>query len=186
MRTDKQLYTIFAANPQWIFELTGLQSPGECVLRSITVKDIEHEADGVITPVDPQQPLTVVEFQFYFDAVIYMRTAIELAVLHRQNPERPVQAMIIFSELREDPRTEPWCQIIQAYGLQEMLVRLSESKPGHPLVAVFQPIVQKDEAILEREAVQRYNQIVESDLEERLSSALIDVFINLLEQRFSQ
>ena len=63
MKTDKQLFKIFEAVPDWIFQLTGLPSPGECQLRSFTVKALAREADGVVIPEDPDQPVTVVEFQ---------------------------------------------------------------------------------------------------------------------------
>ena len=39
MKTDKQMYRIFAANPQWIFELTGMESPGVCELQAVALKD---------------------------------------------------------------------------------------------------------------------------------------------------
>lgn len=38
MKTDKQVYRIFEAVPDWVFQLAGLPSPGKCVLRSVAVK----------------------------------------------------------------------------------------------------------------------------------------------------
>ena len=70
MKTDKQLFQIFAAMPEWLFELTGLASPGACSLQSFTLKALHRDADGVIVPKDPHQPLTVVEFQFQKDETI--------------------------------------------------------------------------------------------------------------------
>ena len=40
MRTDKELLKIFEAEPDWVFQLTGLPSPGACALRSITIKSV--------------------------------------------------------------------------------------------------------------------------------------------------
>ena len=37
MKTDKQLYKIFEANPDWVFQLTGLPSPGKSTLRAVTI-----------------------------------------------------------------------------------------------------------------------------------------------------
>ena len=44
MKTDKQVYSIFAANPQWIFELTGLESPGPCKLLLESEETLENHA----------------------------------------------------------------------------------------------------------------------------------------------
>ncbi|MBM4077668.1 MAG: DUF2887 domain-containing protein, partial [Planctomycetes bacterium] len=41
MKTDKQVYSIFSANPQWIFELIGQTSPGGCQFQSVALKSIE-------------------------------------------------------------------------------------------------------------------------------------------------
>ena len=64
MKTDKELYRIFEVAPEWVFELAGLPSPGKSTLRSITVKALERRPDGVVVPEAPDQPLTIVEFQF--------------------------------------------------------------------------------------------------------------------------
>ena len=67
MKTDKQLFKIFEAVPEWLFELTGLPSPGSSTLQSFTVKALERAADGLVVPEAADQPLTVVEFQFQKD-----------------------------------------------------------------------------------------------------------------------
>ena len=64
VKTDKQLFKIFEAVPEWLFELTGLPSPGSSTLQSFTVKALERRPDGVVVPEAPDQPLTIVEFQF--------------------------------------------------------------------------------------------------------------------------
>lgn len=78
MKTDKQIFKIFAAEPQWLFELTDLKSPGECVLQAVALKAVEHGCDGLVVPNNPRQPLTVVEFQFQMDPQIYTRTVREM------------------------------------------------------------------------------------------------------------
>lgn len=75
MKTDKQLYELFSAQPLWIFELTGLKPPGKCELQSIVLKAIEQQADAVVVPESVNEPLTVVEFQFQDDPQIYTRVA---------------------------------------------------------------------------------------------------------------
>ena len=81
MKTDKELYRIFEVAPEWVFELAGLPSPGKSTLQSVTVKALERRADGVIVPEAPDQPLTIVEFQFQADDTIYRRTVVEMAAV---------------------------------------------------------------------------------------------------------
>ena len=64
MKTDKELYMIFEVAPEWVFELAGLPLPSKSTLRSVTVKALDRRADGVVVPEAPNQPLTIVEFQF--------------------------------------------------------------------------------------------------------------------------
>jgi hypothetical protein len=107
MKTDKELYRIFEVVPEWVFELVGLPSPGKSTLRSITVKALERRADGVIVPEAPDQPLTVVEFQFQADDTIYRRTVVEMAAVQDAFPGRVVQGFIFFGYNNLDPQTAP-------------------------------------------------------------------------------
>ena len=59
MRTDKQIYVIFEAAPDWVFQLAGIPTPGKSVLRSVTIKALERKADAVIFPESPDQLLMV-------------------------------------------------------------------------------------------------------------------------------
>ena len=93
---------------------------------------------------------------------------------------RKVQGVILFVDHSLDPRTEPWCHFVSVHSLADTLGRLAAEHPAHPLVAVFQPLMQE----LEQEAGARYNPIATSGLDEPLKSVLLEVFINWLEQRF--
>ena len=184
MKTDKQLFAIFSAKPEWIFELTDLESPGECDLQAIVLKALEQQADAVVVPRNPAEKLTVVEFQFQDDPQIYTRVAIEMALVQQQQDMREVQGIIFFRYPGLDPLTEPWRQIIRSYTLREMLESLAQRSPEHPLVAVFQPVLLSNEQTLEAHAVEYYRQIRTSDLSEDIKQTLLDVFVNWLEQRF--
>ena len=96
MKTDKELYRIFDVAPEWVFELAGLPSPGKSTLRSMTVKALERRADGVIVPEAPDQPVTIVEFQFQADDRIYGRTVVEMVAVQDAFPGRVVQGIIFF------------------------------------------------------------------------------------------
>ena len=184
MKTDKQIHSIFLLNPEWFFELTGLASPGPCQWRSTAIKAIEQTADGVIYPLEATSPLTITEVQAYLDPFIYVRIVIEMAMIQRQEKNRDVQGVVLFLHEELDPKIEPWCQIIHSFYLDQLLQDLAAQDPDHPLVAVFQPVLQADDKELEKQAAVCYNRIESSSLPSPTIKVLLDVFVNWLEQRF--
>lgn len=186
MKTDKQLFQIFATMPEWLFDLTGLPSPGTCEMRSFTVKELQRDPDGVFVPLDVQQPLTVAEFQFQWDENIYTRIVIEMAAVQEAHAQRPVQGVIVFGKPGLDPRTAPWTQVVQSVLLQDVLNDLRQRQPQHPLVSVLEPLLEPDDDTLESTAAGHYRALKQCDLDERRREVLLDVFVNWLEQRFQQ
>jgi len=186
VNTDKQLFQIFAACPDWLFELTGWESPGRSEWRSFTVKALQRDTDGLVVPDNPSQPLTIVEFQFRRDNTIYTRTVSEMAAVQEAHGMRAVRGMIIFSEKQLDPRTPPWDRVVHSFVLRDLLAEFERAHPGHPLAAVFQPLMIEREDLLEVQAVTHFRTIKHSDLEERYKQVLTAVFVNWLEQRFPQ
>ena len=184
MKTDKQLFQIFAAMPEWLFELTGLASPGACSLQSFTLKALHRDADGVIVPKDPHQPLTVVEFQFQKDETIYTRIVMEMAAVQEAHGQRPVQGIIVFGQSGLDPRTAPWTQIVLGVVLQDVLADLRRRNPQHPLANVFEPLLEPSDATLETVAAHHYRALKQCNLDDQRRELLMDVFLNWLEQRF--
>ena len=184
MKTDNELYRVFAAVPDWLFLLTRLPSPGPCLLRSFTVKALERDADGVVVPKDPTQPMTVVEFQFRRDDTIYTPTVVERAAVQEANQMRPVQGIIFFQNNGLDPQTQPWKHVVRAFVLRDVLEALEREQPDHPLVAVFKPLLIASDSTLEAEAVRHYHTIKSSDLEAGVKTALLEAFGSWLLQRF--
>jgi hypothetical protein len=184
MRTDKELFQVFAACPEWLFLLTGLPSPGPSTLRSVTVKELECRMDGLDVPDDPTQPLTVIEFQLQADAEIYLRIVTEMKEAQKQFPGRAVQGIIFFKSWAMDPRTEPWTRVVHRYVLREVLESLEAAQPDHPLVAAFQPLLAGDDQELAVQAVGYYRTIKRAKLAHRARNALLEVFVSWLEQRF--
>jgi predicted transposase YdaD len=183
LKTDKQLFKIFEAMPEWVFELTGLPSPGRSTLRSFTIKALERSADGVIVPEASDRPLTIVEFQFRQDETIYTRTVAEMMALQEAHQMRAVQGVIFFGYNELDPRTAPWTRVVQTYVLPEVLEAFERERPGHPLAAVFKPLLAEDESVLAREAAGYYRAIKGSELPPGCKRTLQEVFVNWLEQR---
>ncbi len=135
MKTDKELYRIFEVAPEWVFDLAGLPSPGKSTLQSVTIKALERRADGVIVPDAPDQPLTIVEFQFQADDTIYRRTVVEMAAVQDAFPRRVVQGVIFFGYNKLDPQTEPWTKEIEMMLLGE-LPELEETVAGKELIQI--------------------------------------------------
>lgn len=184
MKTDKELYRVFEACPEWVFLLTQLPSPGNCRMRSVTVKELELRLDGLIEPLDATQPLTVVEFQNQADDEIYFRVAREMVEAQKLHPGRDVQGVVFFKSRALDPQTQPWARIVKSFVLSELLEALEIRQPSHPLVAAFKPLLLKDETSLEANAVRYYKIIKRSRLKTRIKRALLETFVSWLEQRF--
>ncbi len=183
MRTDKELFRIFEVAPEWVFELAGLPSPGKSELRSVTVKALERRADGVIVPEAPDQPLTIVEFQFQADDTIYRRTVVEMAAVQDAFPGRVVQGVIFFGYNGLDPNTAPWTQLVRSYVLPDVLQAWERKQPKHPLVAVFKPLLAESDKVLRRQAAGYFRAITPSSLSAAGKASLEEVFVSWLVQR---
>jgi predicted transposase YdaD len=184
MKTDKELYRIFEVAPEWVFQLAGLPSPGKSALQSVTVKALERRADGVIVPEAPDQPLTIVEFQFQADDTIYRRTVVEMAAVQDAFPGWVVQGIIFFGYNKLDPQTAPWTQVVRSYVLPDVLREWERKQPNHPLVAVFKPLLAESEEALQRQAAEYFRDITHSSLSAGGKASLEEVFVSWLVQRF--
>lgn len=186
MRTDKQIFRIFQAAPQWVFELTGLPSPGKSTFQTVSLKALERSADGVNIPVDARQPITVLEIQFQKDEGIYTRIVAEMALIQEAHAWREVQGIILFRDRSLDPLTPPWHKFIHSFSLNELLARFEEVHPQHALAAVFKPVFLDDLSKLAEGAPEYYRMISKSTLDEACKTMLSDVFVNWLLQRFKE
>ena len=183
MKTDKQLFLIFYERPDWLFLLTGMPSPGKCRFRSLVVKALERIADGLVVPVAIDQKLTLIEFQFWPDAEIYLRMVEEMTAAQRAYDMRDIQAFLFVEKQSLDPQTAPWNKVVQCFVLRDLVLQLAASHPGHPLNAVFQPLLEPDDCVVETQSVINYRAIKTSQLEPKTRDVLLDVFVNWLEQR---
>ena len=131
MKTDKQVYLIFQAQPNWFFELIDVPSPGKCELRSLTVKALERTADGLVVPADPRQKLSLIEFQFQLDPEIYLRVVEEMAAAQRAYAMRDIDGIIVFAKASLDPKTNPWSGIVRSLVLRDAILALERRQPQH-------------------------------------------------------
>ncbi len=183
METDKQLYRVFGAQPEWVFQLARLPPVGKCAMRSLTVKTLERRTDGVIVPEDPTPPLSIIEFQFTESPHIYTRTVQKMAAVQEEFAMREVQGIIFFGNQSLDPQTKPWTGVVRSILLTEELRRLAINDPDHPLVAAFQPLLVERENELERTAGGFFRRIKTCKLKKGVKEALEEVFLSWLLQR---
>jgi len=120
----------------------------------------------------------------YLDENIYGRVVVEMAMIQQEHAGREVQGILIFGSKEMDPQTLPWSKVVSAYFLDEMIAGLEKSSPDHPLVALFQPLVEKSNKRLHDNASRYYTQIETFATDERLKAKLTGVFIDWLLQRF--
>jgi len=118
-------------------------------------------------------------------------TVMEMAAIGIKHRQNTYYGIIIFADKTIDPVSEPWSSLfiknspaLQVFYFDELLKSLKEKEPGHPLVAVFQPYLQKDELILEKEAADYYNQIQRCSISEDMKKSLSAVFISWMLIRF--
>jgi hypothetical protein len=50
--------------------------------------------------------------------------------------------MIIFLLSQNDPQTEPCNRVVRTFNLPDLLTDLAQRSPNHPLLALFQPIME--------------------------------------------
>ena len=191
MKTDKQLYKLFSGAPEYFFDLTGINCSARYTFRSETIKEISRSMDGLMAPDDPDQPHLVVEFQMQRDENIYYRIVMEMAALGARNHASTYHGIIIFADKSANPQSEPWSSLFeqdlpafQVFYLDELLENLKEKEPGHPLLAVFQPYLQRDEKALEKDAHEYYNRICKGAIPENVKNRLCDIFISWMLIRF--
>ena len=120
----------------------------------------------------------------YLDENIYGRVVVEMAMIQQEHAGREVQGILIFGSKEMDPQTLPWSKVVSAYFLDEMIAGLEKSSPDHPLVALFQPLVEKSNKRLHDNASRYYTRIETFATDERLKAKLTGVFIDWLLQRF--
>jgi len=116
----------------------------------------------------------------YLDENIYGRVVVEMAMIQQEHAGREVQGILIFGSKEMDPQTLPWSKVVSAYFLDEMIAGLEKSSPDHPLVALFQPLVEKSNKRLHDNASRYYTQIETFATDERLKAKLTGVFIDWL------
>ncbi len=193
MKTDKEFYKLFSADPKRLFELIGIPAQVDYTMKSITLKDFELRMDGFLESDDKNEPVYFVEFQGYPDETIYHRIIKAMAVYGETHPERPIRGMILFTKESLDPKTKPWYNLTQfkdqgfkVYYFDEMLKKLEEKEMHHPLVSVFKPYLIEDQEVLKEESKKWYVALEDGVLNKRVRDIYCTVFIRWMQERFTK
>ena len=193
MKTDKQIYTLLSADPDFLRLLTGgIAVRGAYQFEALSVKGLERHTDGVLIPRATTEGIWVIEFQAQHDPVIYHRLLLEIALVGERHPTREVRGCLLFADATLDPRTEPWHGLIErdaaaplrrAY-LPAVLDQLARDVPDHPLLGVFLPYREADLERLRTQAPPVHRRLQEANLAEATRRHCVDVFQSWLMARF--
>ena len=193
MKTDKQIYTLLGADPEFLRVLTdGIEVRGTYLFEALEVKGLERRTDGALIPRVATEGIWVIEFQAQYDPLIYHRLILEMALVGERHPGRVVRGFILFAQASLDPRTEPWHGLLvrdadaplrRAY-LPDLLERLARAQPEHPLLAVFLPYLEDNLDRLRAQAPPVYRRLQEAALPETTRRHCVDVFQSWLMARF--
>jgi predicted transposase YdaD len=108
MKTDSLFYELFKLHPKSLSELAGLETEGEYVFESITVKSTEKRMDGFFRRKDSRGADIFLEVQGYDDRLIYWRLFREISTRYEQTgSEQPFVAIILFIDEKYDPKNCP-------------------------------------------------------------------------------
>ncbi len=184
MRTDAHLNVLFSNYPNEFFELFGLPSPGACLMKSVTVKEISRTLDGLMEPADAEQPMTLLEFQMQLDPHILRREAIELACLEIALHPRKIHAYAVFGTESLNPQTPPWDQVVTALYLDTAVEKLATQQPNHWLVALFRPILEQNDEVVEKMARTDYATLQQVAPSHSGTTKLPSIFLDWISQRF--
>lgn len=193
MKTDKELYKLFAARPGLLFECAGIKVSGKYEMKSVTFKEFEQRSDGFLEPDSDDEPVYVVEFQAYSDNTIYHRLIMEMAAYGKEYPDRDIRGILVFTSSSFDPETAPWHELtksdkdaLKIVYLDDFLDTLETKSPKHPLVAVFKPWRIEDTDILRKNAKTWYQNIEKSKLDKNVRENFYSVFIRWMQERFKE
>lgn len=173
MHTDKQIYLLLGADPDFLRLLTGgLRIAGAYQFEAMDVKALERRIDGVVLPEQAEEAIRVIEVQAQRDHRIDHRLLIDMGLVGERHLQREVHGLLLFMSPAQDPKTEPWHDLlnrdsnapIRRVYLSDILAQLEHTQPEHPLLATFQPYLIDDRAQLREQAPLAYGRIQRAPL----------------------
>lgn len=195
MKTDAAFAQLFSHNPKWLQELTQLDLPDIAQAAPCRFKQVEREADLVLTPANPEEPHYIVEFQMQHDGTIYNRTQLYACLLWEtlnadRNPTQrnfrqiEVRKAILFGSRQHQPPNLPIPDDIRVLFLEELIPAFADHHPDSPLVPILATL-DEERSKLENHAREYYRKIQQHPaLSPADRTTLLDIFQSLFIQRF--
>jgi hypothetical protein len=97
MTFDQPLFALFAQWPDAAYLLCGETPPAGVRFSAPVIKAVERRLDGLLEPADPTAPRRIIDVQFQRREDVYPRTGTYLGLVHQQDLQRPVKAVILFA-----------------------------------------------------------------------------------------
>jgi predicted transposase YdaD len=187
MKTDSLFYELFKLSPRSLFELAGLETDGEYIFESITVKSTEKRFDGFFRRTDGSGQNIFLEVQGYKDRKIYWRQLREISAYYEQSKKQPpFIAVILFVDEKYDPKNcpipdfVPPNRLIRLY-LPDCLRALGDTPS--PLT-VFKPLVLEDKDQLPKAVLKWKSEIDSLKLSEDINKLLTELLENAILSSF--
>ena len=193
VKTDTQIYTLLGADPEFLYRLTdGIQICGPYLFEALDVKGLQRRTDGVLMPQHEDEGIWIIEFQAQSDPLIYHRLVHEIGLVGERHPTRCVRGFILFADAKLDPATEPWHSLmardadapVRCAYLPDILRRLAQEDPEHPLLGVFLPYLENDLEHLRTRVPAAYSQLKTAAIPPQARQYCLDVFQSWLMARF--
>jgi len=193
VKTDELFYEFFELAPQALFELLGITPGCEYRFQSLVVKSAERRMDGLLEPLDPEQPRYFLEVQGYLDKSIYWRMVHQIGLFHARRPKlhgHPWQAIVLFLDETYDPGLETMGPLMHGHKhwllhgyLPELLKRL---KATSPILNVLRPLIAEQESVVRQQASGWVRAIRQSpDLDQAAQKRLVNLLVQFIVQKFS-
>jgi hypothetical protein len=169
MKTDKEVYKIFSACPNFLFQSARIRNRTEYSMTSVTLKEFERRTDGILEPKRPNEPTYVMEFQAQRDVNIYHRLVMEMSSYAMMKSDCDVRGILVFLHKGLDPKTKPWHNLsktkersLRIVYLKDYILELEKKHPNHLMVIVFKPLLENDPDTLRQNSKKWYQQIAKS------------------------
>ncbi len=190
MKTDKLFHEYFQLAPHVIFELLQMTPACSYQFESPVVKESERRLDGFLKPDDPTCPYYFIEFQGYYDPLIYWRMVAQIGLYHQQNRELDGKnwlAVALFLDKAHDPGVKTLGPLYP--GRKRWLVRgvfsklLKKVATPSPALNVLRPLAE-DESVLRQEGARWTDEIRQaSGVPIATKNQLLDLLVQFIAQR---
>jgi predicted transposase YdaD len=189
MKTDHPIYLFLSAGPEAFRVLTGgRRLEGDYRFCSLTIKGLERRLDGIFEPEGHTGPAVVVEFQGQSANGAWYNLLTKVGLYGEQHPERDVLGIGVFLRGQDVPRNPTWASGLAGplvcVALDQVLPDWLAREPNNPYVAVFGPLMIKDDAELRARAQALWQTVQTAPVAPEVRNVLAEVLEYWFFERF--